>query len=551
MSFNFDPSAFTVEDFAEKFTKKFWVPYPGPQTDFITSLWKNILYGGAKGGGKTACSVHRLYVVLSYFSALGLPADYLKALIVRETHGQLDQIADECERQFVKKGLATMVASNPRKVTFNHNSDCPGARIIFGSMRKGVSGTLQDAARGFEYVAIAVDEISNFPYEKPIDDLMGACRIPHFGRSYFSITANPGYEAHEWLWRRRVGPQRDFLEENQDEDIQERKQVLILPQHGEPVRDYAEDGTFVGYKQVIFATIDDNPAITEEYARSLKIIASGDEETYKGIRWGIWDLALETTAFGKQYKYTTHALDEHSIPKSWKIILAMDYGSASPTAIGAFAISDGREFRDEVSGNLMRYPKGTYICIDELYLADPVKKNVGLELTHTEMKQRVWEWIDNNNKPEVTVNKGVLKRFSYFICDSQGGMFDKVVDDSVEKTQRKSNHDKYWDTGKRPIKMTPATKGGGSIAAGVDDIRTRLYAATWNQENAREHELPALYAWKRCKFFHKFVKEAQLSSDPKKKLEVIGEDHYVDMLRYAMASIKTQAKRKAVKYKTR
>lgn len=147
-----------------------------------------ILYGGARGGGKSDVVIH-------------LPLRWIhkpafKALILRATFPQLQELEDRCRRTYTKLG-GRWVASE--------------SRFIFpsgASIQLGYGETWADIVKyqGFQYQFIAYDEVGNLREERCWVMLFGCCRSPEDPTITCQIigTANPGGVGHGWLRRRFI-----------------------------------------------------------------------------------------------------------------------------------------------------------------------------------------------------------------------------------------------------------------------------------------------------------------------------------------------------------
>ena len=112
-----------------------WAPNPGPQTAFLACPVREILYGGAKGGGKTDAIGPK---ALKHIETHGR---WATVLILRETFPQLTEIMERMRPLC----LALGGVYNKVEKTWRFPS---GARIIFGQqLERAIDALLADTDR--------------------------------------------------------------------------------------------------------------------------------------------------------------------------------------------------------------------------------------------------------------------------------------------------------------------------------------------------------------------------------------------------------------------
>ena len=165
-----------------------WSPQPGPQTALLTCPASEILYGGARGGGKTD-------------GLIGLAAkheaengDGARMLLLRRT---LVELADVEARalQLLPLTGATWTASNR---TWAWPS---GAYLRLRYLDRDADAVNY---QGHAYTLIMVDEAGAFRSPNAIDELQATLRSAAGVRTQLVLTANPGGAGHAWLRERFV-----------------------------------------------------------------------------------------------------------------------------------------------------------------------------------------------------------------------------------------------------------------------------------------------------------------------------------------------------------
>ena len=261
-----------------------FMPNEGPQTDFLAAPEKDVLYGGAAGGGKS-------------FAMLIDPLRYChkkahRALILRRTMPELRELIDK-SREIYPKAFEGAKFKEVEKV-WNFPS---GAKVEFGFLEKE-----SDVYRyqGQAYSWIGFDEITHLPTEFGWNYLASRLRTtdPEI-ETYLRCTANPGGSGASWVKKRYV----EAAEENT---------------------------TFVGSdgltRKFIPAKLSDNPFLAEDgkYETMLKSLPATQR---KQLLEGNWDVA-EGAAF-TEFDVSLHVIPPFEIPVWWERVKAIDYGYSS------------------------------------------------------------------------------------------------------------------------------------------------------------------------------------------------------------------------------
>ena len=167
-----------------------WRPQPGPQTQLLTCPVEDVLFGGARGGGKTDA-------LLGDWTAHASRSNgKARGVIIRRTTPQLEEIITRSREillplgAYWRAGVKTWVMP------------C-GSTLKMRWMERDEDA---DQYQGQQHTYIAIDEAGNFPRPEPIDRLRATLRSPHGIKCVMRCTANPGGVGHEWLKDRYVSP---------------------------------------------------------------------------------------------------------------------------------------------------------------------------------------------------------------------------------------------------------------------------------------------------------------------------------------------------------
>jgi hypothetical protein len=261
-----------------------FMPNEGPQTDFLAAPEKDVLYGGAAGGGKS-------------FAMLIDPLRYChksahRALILRRSMPELRELIDK-SRELYPRAFPGAKFREVEKL-WNFPS---GAKIEFGFLERDA-----DVYRyqGQAYSWIGFDEITHLPTEFGWNYLASRLRTtdPEL-QTYLRCTANPGGVGAQWVKKRYVEPS------NHNKSF------------------VGKDGLT---RKFIPARLQDNPFLAEdgEYERMLLSLPPVQR---KQLLEGNWEIS-EGAAFA-EFDLDIHVIPPFEIPAWWERLKGVDYGYAS------------------------------------------------------------------------------------------------------------------------------------------------------------------------------------------------------------------------------
>ena len=270
----------------------------GPQTDFLAADEKDVLYGGAAGGGKS-------------YAMLVDPLRYAhkkahRALILRRSMPELREMIDK-SRELYPQAFPGAKFREVEKL-WNFPS---GAKIEFGFLERDA-----DVYRyqGQAYSWIGFDEITHLPTEFSWNYLASRLRTtdPEI-KTYLRCTANPGGVGSQWVKKRYVDS-------------------------------YDYNKSFIGSdgltRKFIPAKLADNPYLAEDgvYEQMLKSLPPTQRQQ---LLEGNWDVA-EGAAF-TEFDPKVHVITPFALPLHWERTKGIDYGYASESCClwGTIDINDG------------------------------------------------------------------------------------------------------------------------------------------------------------------------------------------------------------------
>lgn len=294
------------------------------QLRFLSCPAHEVLYGGARGGGKSWAT---LLDWLRHEQQYGAKA---KGILFRRTMPELEDMLSKAGEMFPSMGGTFKAQSK----TWEFPS---GARLKFRYLERDSDA---DRYQGHEYNWMAFEEAGNWPSPKPLDKLKACLRSADGVRHRLVLTANPGGVGHNWLKARFIDPVPPGVFQH-------------LP--GGWARVY------------IPAKVTDNPALLRSdpgYVERIKE-AAGSPEMLKAWLDGSWDI-VAGGMLDDVYRAEVHELDHFDIPQGWRIDRAFDWGSSKPFSVGFWAESDGTE-ATLADGTRKAWPRGTLFRIGEIY----------------------------------------------------------------------------------------------------------------------------------------------------------------------------------------
>lgn len=282
-------------------------PNEGPQTDFLAAPEKEVLYGGAAGGGKS-------YAMLADLLRYAHHSDY-RALLLRRTLGELTELIDKSRELYPKAFPGAKFRE--AKSTWVFPS---GATALFSYVDRD-----QDVSRyqGQAFAWIGIDELGHYPTPYVWNYLRSRLRTTNPAiTTYMRGSANPGGLGGWWLKKMFIDPTtpgEPFWAEDMDT-----KQTLVYGPHHEKA------GEPLFHRRFIPARLTDNPYLlhSDDYEAMLMSLP---EVERRRLLEGDWDVA-EGAAFS-EFSRATHVVEPFDIPPNWTRIRGGDYGYASPSCI--------------------------------------------------------------------------------------------------------------------------------------------------------------------------------------------------------------------------
>jgi hypothetical protein len=326
-----------------------FAPNEGPQTEFLAASEREVLYGGAAGGGK---SFGLLADPMRYFSNSNF-----NGLILRRTNDELRELIWKSQELYPRAFQGAKWAEKKSQWTFPS-----GAKLWLTYLERD-QDVLRYQGQAFSYVAF--DELTQYPTDFAWNYMRSRLRTTDPTLPiYMRATTNPGGAGHGWVKRTFIDPApantkfvaRD-LESGED---------MVYPDGHEKA------GEPLFYRRFIPASLKDNPYLMDggQYEANL---LSLPEMQRRQLLEGDWAVA-DGAAFS-EFRSSVHVIEPYDIPTDWRRFRSCDYGYSSYSAVHWFAI-------DPSYGTLVNYR--------ELYLS----KHTGRDLAKAVIEAEGGERID-------------------------------------------------------------------------------------------------------------------------------------------------------------
>ena len=320
-----------------------WSPQLGPQTDLLTATWcEEILYGGARGGGKTDG------ILGDYFQDYQQYAQHWRGIMFRKTYPELEEVMGRAREMFEGHG-----EWQESKKTFQFWN---GAWMRFRQLERNDDA---NKFKGHQYTWIGWEELDRWASAAPYNLLKACLRYTaaHVPCKRIRSSANPGGVGHGWIKEYFIDHNIHGYQPRADEKTKHR--IMFIP-----------------------AKVQDNKILMEAdpgYADRLHGV--GGPELVRAWLEGDWSVILG--AYFNERPFHEMVLAPFQIPAHWPRFRAMDWGSYRPFCVQWWAVADGATKTTFSDGQVRTIPRGALICYREWYGASAA--NVGIKMHAAEV----------------------------------------------------------------------------------------------------------------------------------------------------------------------
>ena len=246
-------------------TNAIWTPHKGQQTLALSineSVYE-VLYGGARGGGKTDAGIVWLLK--------GVEDPNYVGLCIRRNYSDLRNWLDRA-RQLFKTATCS---GNPAVFKFPS-----GAKIYTGHLSQAESYT---QFQGWEIHRLLIEELGQIPTEEGYLKLISSVRSTTSIKPQIFLTCNPGGAGHQWIKKRfKINVKKSNIAFS--DEISGRKRIYIP------------------------ATIDDNPTLKRLDPDYVKFLDALPEPMRSAWRNGDWEVFAGQ--YFKEFDPRIHCISE-------------------------------------------------------------------------------------------------------------------------------------------------------------------------------------------------------------------------------------------------
>lgn len=389
-----------------------WEPQPGPQTALLTCPYEDVLFGGARGGGKTDGALGDF---MQHQHDYGRNAS---GIMFRKSIVELEDTIRRAHELYPPMGA---VWQEQKKI---YTFPC-GAGLKFRYLERETDAM---AYQGHAYSKILFEELGNWGTSRPIDLMYGALRSAYGIPCTMRATANPGGPGHAWVKTRYIAP---------------------APLGYHPIEVKLPSGRSFT-RCFIPSRLQDNRILIENdptYVDRLYLV--GSAALVKAWLEGDWD-AVEGAYFDGWSHHMV--LPPFHVPPDWIKFRSFDWGYAKPFSVGWWAIASGDPI-DLPDGSRIRLPRGAMVRYREWYGCVPGRENEGIRLEVEDIAD------------------GILKReneeISYGVADP--AIFDSSRGPSI--AERFARYIPKWDKTRKPVQWR---RGENKRIPGWSQMRGRM-----------------------------------------------------------------------------
>ena len=333
-------------------------PQSGPQTAFVNCPCDIVVYGGARGGGKTFGSLGDFWCHAEDYGPLA------RGLMFRKTREDLKDTIATGQAMY-----GSGIARWKEKGGFFDFAN--GARLYCTYLEKDSDA---ENYQGWSVTRLYPEELTQHATPGPVMKLLATLRSAHGVPCQMKATCNPGGPGHHWVksWIVDHGPY------NVVEDESGLSKVFIP------------------------ALVSDNPKLLENDPTYInKLRASGSPELVRAWLEGDWNV-IEGSFF-PEFTQAKHVIAPFVVPAQWVKFRSLDWGSAKPFSVGWWCVVQD-DFRHD--GRLL--PRGAIVRYREWYGQTAQGSNVGLKMPAEQVAQGIVSRETHN---------GARERISYGIAD--------------------------------------------------------------------------------------------------------------------------------------
>jgi len=322
-------------------------PNEGPQTAFLASSEREVLYGGAAGGGKS-------------YAMLADPLRYIthpqfSGLLLRHTTEELRELVWKSQELYPK--IIPGIKWSERKFQW----EVPGGGRLWMSYLDRDDDVLR--YQGLSFSWIGFDELTQWATPFAWNYMRSRLRTSASDLPvYMRASTNPGNRGHSWVKKMFIDPSppnESFWATDIDTG-----DVMSYPEG------HSRQGQPLFKRRFIPAKLSDNPFLTKSGDYETMLL-SLPEHQRRQLLEGDWDVA-EGAAF-PEFKRSIHVVEPYSIPSDWTRFRTCDYGYGSFSAVLWIAVA----------------PDESLVVYRELYVTKVLAEDLAEQVLTLEAGERI------------------------------------------------------------------------------------------------------------------------------------------------------------------
>ena len=282
-------------------------PNEGPQYSFLASPEKEVLYGGAAGGGKS-------YAMLMDLLRYANNGNH-RALLLRRTLAELTELIDKSKQIYPRAFPSAKFNVSSKTWIFPS-----GATALFSYVDQD-----DDVYRyqGQAFSWIGIDELGHYPTPFVWNYLRSRLRTTDLSiTTYMRATANPGGVGGWWIKKMFIDPAPPNVAFHAT-DI-DNGNVLTYG------KGHEKEGEALFNRKFIPARLTDNPYLMQDGTYEAMLLSLPEVQRRRLLE-GDWTVA-EGSAF-TEFNQTLHITEPVELPYNWIRLRACDYGFSSPSCV--------------------------------------------------------------------------------------------------------------------------------------------------------------------------------------------------------------------------
>lgn len=285
-----------------------WSPQRGPQKSLVDCPIPIILWGGARGGGKTDGVLGKYAIKAARYPK------HFNAVIFRQELPQADDLIERARE--IYEPLGARFNKVERQFTFKE-----GARLRFRPLERE-----SDAQKyqGQNISDATIEEAGNYADPSPIWRLFGALRSKDRVPIQLILTANPGGAGHGWIKEMFIDPA---------------PQGLVI------LKKRFTSGNEISFIYIPSRVSDNKILLASDPGFIDRLELTGSAELVRAWKFGDWSAVLG--AYFDCFRLSKHVIEPFHIPDHWMRFCCLDWGTggdkSDPFAVVWLAVADGSD----------------------------------------------------------------------------------------------------------------------------------------------------------------------------------------------------------------